>query len=63
MARTLCLPQRLLAQTPIKAGINSEEQAEIDVAALQTDIDALEREWAQARDKMRGYLAELSLFQ
>jgi len=54
MARTLCLPQRLLAQTPIKAGINSEEQAEIDVAALQTDIDALEREWAQARDKMRG---------
>ncbi|AZI45361.1 type I restriction-modification system subunit M (plasmid) [Deinococcus psychrotolerans] len=39
----------------------SEEQAEIDVAALQADIDVLEQEWAQARDKMRGYLAELGL--
>ncbi|MGY2897073.1 type I restriction-modification system subunit M [Deinococcus sp. UYEF24] len=39
----------------------SEEQAEIDVAALQLEIDTLEQEWTQARAKMQEYLLELGL--
>ncbi|MEF2279923.1 type I restriction-modification system subunit M [Deinococcus sp. YIM 134068] len=32
---------------------------EIEVAALQVEIEGLEQEWAQARAKMQGYLREL----
>ncbi|MFK7602081.1 type I restriction-modification system subunit M [Deinococcus sp. SM5_A1] len=39
----------------------SEESEEMDLAALQTEIDALEREWAKARVKMREHLIGLGL--
>ncbi|WP_119672159.1 type I restriction-modification system subunit M [Deinococcus sp. RM] len=39
----------------------SQEHAEVDVGTLQGEIEALEKEWEQARDKMQAYLLELSL--
>ena len=38
-----------------------EAEAEIDVKAVQDQIDTLEQEWQQARSKMKGFLKELGL--
>jgi type I restriction enzyme M protein len=38
-----------------------EAEAEIDVKAVQGQIDTLEDEWQQARTKMKGFLEELGL--
>lgn len=40
----------------------SEETQYIDVTALQTEIEELERQWQEARERMRGHLRELGLF-
>lgn len=39
----------------------SEERGEVDVGALQGEINALEQEWEQAKAKMQTYLLELGL--
>lgn len=39
----------------------SEEEAEVDIAALQTEIDGLEVELAKTRKEMKRYLAELGV--
>jgi type I restriction enzyme M protein len=39
----------------------SEEEAEIDIAALQTEIDGLEAELAKTRKEMKRYLADLGV--
>lgn len=36
-----------------------EEEAEIDIPAVQKEIDALEAELAEVQAKMKGYLKEL----
>ncbi len=38
-----------------------EAEADIDVRAMQAQIDDLEAEWQQARAKMKGFLEELGL--
>jgi type I restriction enzyme M protein len=39
----------------------SEEEAEIDIAALQTEIDGLEAELAKTRKEMKRFLSELGV--
>lgn len=39
----------------------SEATEEIDVAGLQTEINGLEREWQEARERMQRHLKELNL--
>lgn len=39
----------------------SEEEAEIDIAALQTEIEGLEAELAETREEMKRFLVELGL--
>lgn len=42
--------------------VDTSEQSEaIDVAALQTQINNLERQWQDARAKMHGHLREFGL--
>ena len=38
-----------------------EEEPEIDIAAVQQEIDALEKELAEVHVRMEGYLKELGL--
>jgi type I restriction enzyme M protein len=38
-----------------------EEEEEIDIAAVQADIDALDAEYAQVQAQMQSYLRELEL--
>jgi type I restriction enzyme M protein len=38
-----------------------EAEAEIDVAAVQKEIDALEAELVEVKGRMRGYLRELGV--
>jgi type I restriction enzyme M protein len=38
-----------------------EEEEEIDIAAVQADIDALDAEYAQVQAQMYAYLRELGL--
>ena len=38
-----------------------EPEEEIDVAALQHEIDQIEAELAEVRGRMRGYLKELGV--
>jgi type I restriction enzyme M protein len=40
---------------------NIEAEEEIDVAAVQKEIDHLEAELAEVRAQMRGYLRELGV--
>ena len=37
----------------------NEEEPEIDIAAVQQEIDALEKELGEVRVRMEGYLKEL----
>jgi type I restriction enzyme M protein len=38
-----------------------EEEEEIDIAAVQQEIDSIELQLAETRAKMAGYLKELGL--